>query len=219
MKTVILCCLIPIFSYLLGSINFALLISFAHKNSDIREYGSGNAGMTNMLRVFGKRAAIATLIGDFSKGYIAVFFSRYLVGDTVSIDFGYIAALFVIIGHVFPVFFGFRGGKGVATAFGAMLALNSIVFISLLIGLVPMIFIIRIVSAVSLTGASIYPVLTFLVLILQNKDIITVVIPNTIFSILITVLTFYAHRENIKRFRTGSENFFGEKNEKQNKKI
>lgn len=213
MEKFVLCSLVVIISYLLGSLNFALLISLIHKEKDIREYGSGSAGMTNMLRVFGKRAAIFTFIGDFVKGFLAVILSRYVVGDLVDIDFGYISAIFVVLGHIFPIYFKFKGGKGVATAFGAMLALNYVVFISLLIGLVPMVFIIRIVSAVSLTGASIYPVLTFLVLLLQNKGMWNEVIPDTFLSIILTALTFYAHRENIKRFRSGTENFFGDKND------
>ena len=201
-----------IVSYLLGSCNMAILISKFHKEKDIRDYGSGSAGMTNMLRTFGKRAAFYTFIGDFLKGALVVVLSRLIFQNSLMpFDIGYLAALFAIIGHIFPIYFKFKGGKGVATAFGAMLMLNWIAFVVILIGLVPMFTVIRIVSAISLCGASLFPVLNFLTLFLRGEDFWKTVIPNTIFSLLIAVLTFYAHRENILRFRTGTENFFGEK--------
>lgn len=201
-----------IVSYLIGSCNMAILISKFHKEKDIRDYGSGNAGMTNMLRTFGKRAALYTFAGDFLKGALVVVLARLVFqSKELPFDIGYAAALFAIIGHIFPIYFKFKGGKGVATAFGAMLMLNWIAFAVILIGLVPMLTIIRIVSAVSLCGASLFPVLNFLTLFLQGEDLWKTVIPNTVFSLLIAGLTFYAHRENIVRLHAGTENFFGEK--------
>ena len=122
-----------------------------------------------------------------------------------------LAVIFVVVGHIFPVYFKFKGGKGVATAFGAMLVLNWIAFCTILVGLVPMLFIIRIVSAISLCGAAIYPVLTALVLWLQKADFVSEILPDTICALILMALTFYAHRENIARLRNGTENFFGEK--------
>lgn len=199
-------------SYLVGSCNMAIIISKFHKFRDIRDYGSGNAGTTNMLRTFGKRAASYTFGGDFIKGAITVFAARAaLNGFELPFDIGYIAAIFVVLGHIFPVYFRFKGGKGVATAFGAMLVLNWIAFVTILIGLVPMLFVIRIVSAISLCGAALYPVLTALVLFLQKADFLTEILPDTICTLILAALTFYAHRENIARFRNGTENFFGDK--------
>ena len=190
----------------------AILISKFHKAKDIRDFGSGNAGMTNMLRTFGRRAAIFTFAGDFLKGALVVALSRLLFQEyLIFFDIGYLAAIFAILGHIFPIYFKFKGGKGVATAFGAMLMLNWVAFVVVLVGLVPMLFIIRIVSAVSLCGASLYPVLSFLIFLLKEADFWSVAVPNTIFSLVIAGLTFYAHRENIARLRNGTENFFGEK--------
>ena len=200
-------------AYLIGSLNMAILISKFHKFSDIREHGSGNAGMTNMLRTFGRRAATWTFIGDFAKGAIVVFVARE-IGRAIhmNLDIAYIAALFVMIGHIYPVYFKFRGGKGIATALGAMFVLNWIAFVTIAVGIVPMVFIIKIVSAVCLCGASLYPVLNFVVLLLQEKSFFGEVLPYTVMSLLMAILIFYAHRENIKRLRNGTEPSFGRKN-------
>lgn len=200
-------------AYLMGSLNMAIIISKFHISKDIRDYGSGNAGMTNMLRTFGKRAATWTFIGDFAKGALVVFFARR-VGESLSmaLDIAYIAAIFVMVGHIYPLYFKFKGGKGIATALGAMFMLNGTVFLTIAIGIAPMVFIIKIVSAVCLCGASLYPVLNFVVLWLQGKDMFTEVLPYTIMSYIMAILVFYAHRDNIKRLRNGTEPSFGRKN-------
>lgn len=202
-----------VISYLVGSLNMAILISKFHKSKDIRDYGSGNAGMTNMLRTFGRRAATWTFIGDFLKGAIVVFVARE-IGKSLqmNLDLAYIAALFVMIGHIYPVYFKFRGGKGISTALGAMFVLNWIAFVTIAIGIAPMVFIIKIVSAVCLCGASLYPVLNFVVLFLQGRNFFGEVVPYTFMSLLMALLVFYAHRENIKRLRSGTEPSFGRKN-------
>ena len=202
-----------VISYLVGSLNMAILISKFHKSKDIRDYGSGNAGMTNMLRTFGRRAATWTFIGDFLKGAIVVFVARE-IGKSLqmNLDLAYIAALFVMIGHIYPFYFKFRGGKGISTALGAMFVLNWIAFVTIAIGIAPMVFIIKIVSAVCLCGASLYPVLNFVVLFLQGRNFFGEVVPYTFMSLLMALLVFYAHRENIKRLRSGTEPSFGRKN-------
>ena len=202
-----------VISYLIGSLNMAILISKFHKSKDIRDYGSGNAGMTNMLRTFGRRAATWTFIGDFLKGAIVVFVARE-IGKSLqmNLDLAYIAALFVMIGHIYPVYFKFRGGKGISTALGAMCVLKLIAFVTIAIGIAPMVFIIKIVSAVCLCGASLYPVLNFVVLFLQGRNFFGEVVPYTFMSLLMALLVFYAHRENIKRLRSGTEPSFGRKN-------
>ena len=201
-----------VISYLIGSLNMAILISKFHKSKDIRDYGSGNAGMTNMLRTFGKRAATWTFVGDFLKGAIVVFVARE-IGKSLqmNLDLAYIAALFVMLGHIYPLYFGFKGGKGIATALGAMFVLNWIAFVTIAIGIAPMVFIIKIVSAVCLCGASLYPVLNFVVLFLQGKSFFGEVVPYTAMSLLMAILVFYAHRDNIKRLRNGTEPSFGSK--------
>ena len=202
-----------VISYLIGSLNMAILISKFHKSKDIRDYGSGNAGMTNMLRTFGKRAATWTFVGDFLKGAIVVFVARE-IGKSLqmNLDLAYIAALFVMLGHIYPIYFGFKGGKGIATALGAMFVLNWIAFVTIAIGIAPMVFIIKIVSAVCLCGASLYPVLNFVVLFLQGRSFFGEVVPYTVMSLLMALLVFYAHRDNIKRLRSGTEPSFGRKN-------
>lgn len=202
-----------VISYLIGSLNMAILISKFHKSKDIRDYGSGNAGMTNMLRTFGKRAATWTFVGDFLKGAIVVFIARE-IGKSLqmNLDLAYIAALFVMLGHIYPLYFGFKGGKGIATALGAMFVLNWIAFVTIAIGIAPMVFIIKIVSAVCLCGASLYPVLNFVVLFLQGRSFFGEVVPYTVMSLLMALLVFYAHRDNIKRLRSGTEPSFGRKN-------
>ena len=194
-----------VISYLIGRLNMAILISKFHKSKDIRDYGSGNAGMTNMLRTFGKRAATWTFVGDFLKGAIVVFVARE-IGKSLqmNLDLAYIAALFVMLGHIYPLYFGFKGGKGIATALGAMFVLNWIAFVTIAIGVAPMVFIIKIVSAVCLCGASLYPVLNFVVLFLQGKSFFGEVVPYTAMSLLMAILVFYAHRDNIKRLRNGT---------------
>lgn len=202
-----------VISYLIGSLNMAILISKFHKSKDIRDYGSGNAGMTNMLRTFGKRAATWTFVGDFLKGAIVVFVARE-IGKSLqmNLDLAYIAALFVMLGHIYPLYFAFKGGKGIATALGAMFVLNWIAFVTIAIGIAPMVFIIKIVSAVCLCGASLYPVLNFVVLFLQRRSFFGEVVPYTVMSLLMALLVFYAHRDNIKRLRSGTEPSFGRKN-------
>lgn len=206
--------LVAAVTYLFGSLNMALLISKFHKSKDIRDYGSGNAGMTNMLRTFGPRAAGYTFAGDFLKGALAVVLSRLFAGDSMGgLDIGYVAALFVILGHIFPVFFGFRGGKGVATALGVMVALDWMVAVPVYLGLIPMVFIIKIVSAVSLCGAAIYPVLTFFMGYARESAVSGPIVYNTVMALVLSLLVFYAHRDNVKRLIEGKELSFGGKSD------
>ena len=209
--TIFLACIAVAFiSYLIGSLNMAILISKFHKSKDIRDFGSGNAGMTNMLRTFGRRAATWTFIGDFVKGALVVFIARYIGNEYgIGFDVAYIAAIFVIVGHIYPIYFKFKGGKGISTALGAMFVLNWIAFMTIAVGIIPMVFIIKIVSAVCLCGTCLYPVLNFVVLWLQGKNMFTEVIPYTVLAIIMAGAIFYAHRENIVRLRNGTEPSFG----------
>ncbi len=209
---ILACFIVAVIAYLIGSFNMAIIISKFHKSKDIREFGSGNAGMTNMLRTFGKRAAAFTFVGDFLKGALVVFIARWIGREFgLNFDVAYFAALFVIIGHIYPVYFKFKGGKGIATALGAMFVLNWIAFMTIAVGIIPMVFIIKIVSAVCLCGTCLYPVLSFVVLTLQEKDMLLEVIPYTLISAAMAGVIFYAHRENIARLRSGTEPSFGRK--------
>ncbi len=206
------CALVAVISYLIGSCNMAIIISKFHKGKDIREFGSGNAGMTNMLRTFGRRAATWTFIGDFAKGALVVFIARYISKEfALTVDISYVAALFVILGHIFPVYFKFKGGKGIATAFGAMFVLNWVAFVTIAVGIAPMLFVIKIVSAVCLCGTCLYPVLNFVILILQGEKSLTKIVLCTVMSVIMAGTVFYAHRENIERLRNGTEHSFGSK--------
>jgi glycerol-3-phosphate acyltransferase PlsY len=125
---------------------------------DIRKYGSGNAGMTNMLRTYGKWPAVFTALGDFLKAVAAVFVARALHGQLAGfpVDAGYLAGIFVIVGHLFPLYFRFKGGKGVMTALGVLVSVNPPVFAIVVVAAVPLIFITRIVSIASISGALVF---------------------------------------------------------------
>lgn len=204
--------LIVLLSYLLGSISFAVIISRLCAKDDVRTHGSGNAGMTNMLRTYGKRLAALTLIGDFGKGVLAIVLSRVLWSqmqlEFALFDPAYIAGLFVLLGHLYPVFFGFRGGKGVLTTIGIILVINPVVFLLLVAVFLPVILITRIVSLGSICGAISYPILTFLVdRFLWHTDPFY----DTLFACVYGGIVLWMHRSNIKRLLNGTEYRFGQK--------
>lgn len=174
---------------------------------DIREKGSGNAGSTNVLRSVGKKAALITLICDILKGVVAVLIAVIIGKLTKTIDRVFliqIAGILVVLGHTFPIFFEFKGGKGVATSLGVILTINwQIGLICLVFALVIMI-ISKIVSLGSIGAAILFPVLTLFI----NSNYL---IPRTgykyfIFSIILALIVLFNHRENIKRLANGNEN-------------
>ncbi len=196
-------------SYLLGSLNFALIVSGLVAKDDIRRYGSGNAGMTNMLRTYGKKLAVATALGDFSKTVAAVFLSRWIFScfSVTIMDAGYLSGLFVLLGHMYPLYFKFRGGKGVITCLAIISVTNPLAFIIVSVFFIPFVFITKIVSLGSILGAITYPILTFLLLWFQGKPFVY----DTIFASVIGMIILVNHRENIKRLLNGTENKFGQK--------
>ncbi len=141
-----------IIAYLIGSINFAIVLSNG-RGDDIREHGSQNAGTTNMLRTYGKRAAALTLVGDFLKGTVAVIIGMVLFGMIGQ----YLAALFAVLGHVFPIYYKFKGGKGIATAAGTILACEPIVLLILLIIFTVIVIGTKYVSLASIAVSLLYP--------------------------------------------------------------
>ncbi|HCB64857.1 MAG TPA: acyl-phosphate glycerol 3-phosphate acyltransferase, partial [Ruminococcaceae bacterium] len=191
------------------SVSFAIVVSKSLYHQDVRQFGSGNAGMTNILRTYGKKAAALTLAGDFLKGVAAVLISRLIfaaMGVTL-FDGAYVGGLFAILGHLYPVYFGFRGGKGILTSIGIIAVINPLVFLGLLIIGLPLIFLTKIVSVGSLAGAVCYPFLTLLVDFWQGG----VSWLDFSFSLVIALLVIWMHRSNIKRLLNGTENRFGSK--------
>ena len=153
-----------IISYLLGSINSAIIISKTLYHDDIRKHGSGNAGMTNMLRTYGTGAAGLTLLGDLLKTALAivtaglVFGFKYVPGGVSIESFCYVAGLFAVIGHIFPIYYGFRGGKGVLSTATAALILSPLPFLVLFVIFVAIVAISKYVSLGSVTAAMLYPI-------------------------------------------------------------
>lgn len=197
--------IVAIIAYLLGSISFSVLISKKMAGFDVREKGSGNAGTTNVLRSVGKKAAIITLICDVLKGVVAILVAclvTKIVKDINSSLLVQIAGIAVIIGHTFPIFFGFKGGKGIATSLGVLLVTNwNIGLICLVFALVLMILT-KMVSLGSIAAAILFPVLvTFMP---SNAYIVEG--NYVIYSVILAVLVVFNHRSNVKRLLTGTEN-------------
>ncbi len=189
-----------VIGYLLGSISFSYLIGKFFKKVDIREYGSGNAGATNTLRVLGKGPAILVLVLDVVKGVAAVLVS-FLIGGDSWIPF--VAGLFAIIGHNWPIYFGFRGGKGIATTIGVLLTLVPIPALCAGIGAIILVILTRYVSLGSLSFTILTP---FSILLFNQHPIAYFYI-----SLAFTFLSIWQHRSNIKKLIQGTESKLGEK--------
>ena len=199
--------IIAIIAYAIGSINFSVIISKKMAGFDVREKGSGNAGSTNMLRSIGKKAAILTLVCDILKGVVAVLIA-VVVGKLVkNVDKAalvQIAGILVVIGHTFPIFFEFKGGKGVATSLGVLLMINwKIGLICLVFALVIM-ALGRIVSLGSVGAAVLCPVLTLF--IHSNYIVEASGIKYLVFGLILAVIVIFNHRANIQRIANGTEN-------------
>lgn len=207
--------IMAIIAYLIGSVNFSVILSKKMAGFDVREKGSGNAGSTNMLRSVGKKAAAITLICDILKGVISISISIILgkmiqgVNKELLVQ---IAGIAVVIGHTFPIFFQFKGGKGVATSLGVLLMSNwQIGLICLVFALVLMVLT-RIVSLGSCGAAVLFPVLTLF--INENYTVLTAGKKGTtylVYSIILAVIVLFNHRSNIKRILNGTENRLGSK--------
>ncbi len=205
-------------AYVIGSINFSVIFSKKFAGFDVREKGSGNAGSTNMLRSVGKGAAALTLICDILKGVVAISIAIILGNmfkDTNKELLVQIAGIAVVIGHTFPIFFGFKGGKGVATSLGILLMSNwQIGLICLVFALILMILT-RMVSLGSCAAAVLFPVLTLF--INDNYTVLTEGKNGTtyfIYSLILAIIILFNHRSNIKRILNGTENRLGKNKEK-----
>ena len=199
--------IIAIMAYAIGSINFSVIISKKMAGFDVREKGSGNAGTTNMLRSVGKRAALLTLICDTLKGVIAVLLALIIGKMFKNVDRALlvqIAGILVVVGHTFPIFFEFKGGKGVATSLGVLLMINWKIGLICLVFAVVIMAVSRIVSMGSIGAAILFPVLT----LFFNTNFIVAVngIKYFIFSLILAGIVVFNHRANVRRILAGTEN-------------
>ncbi len=209
---IFLCILIP---YLLGSVNFGVIISNKEYNDDVRTHGSGNAGATNMLRTYGVKAAVLTMAGDMLKAVIAVGLGYFIVGVNAEMvaengmkyrmvdHFGAaIAGLFVMLGHMFPIFFKFKGGKGVATSAMVILMISPIAFVLCLLIFIIIVVGTKYVSLGSVMGLCLYP-------IILNAWSHAYDPPRNatacMISVIMALAVVFMHRENLKRLRDGTE--------------
>ena len=195
-----------IIAYLIGSINFSVILSKKMAGFDVREKGSGNAGTTNMLRSVGKKAAALTLICDVLKGVVAILIAMF-IGWAFNVEnqslLVQIAGIAVVLGHTFPIFFGFKGGKGVATSLGILIMSNWQIGLICLVFGVLLIALTRMVSLGSCAAAVLFPVLT---LFITDNYIVSQGSGYLIYSIILAVIVLFNHRSNIKRIMTGKEN-------------
>ena len=190
--------IIALLSYLIGCFSSAYFVGKVFKRIDIRAHGSGNVGSTNAMRVMGKKLGILTFLLDFSKGIIAVLIGYWVL----EFNGGLIASIFVVIGHDWPVFIGFRGGKGVATTLSALAILNfPTALIAIIIGVVVAI-ISKYVSLGSIVFLSLIPIISTMMTKSFNKQLF-------ITTIILALIGIYRHKENIKRIIKGTENKIG----------
>ena len=197
--------IIIITAYLLGNISTSYIVAKRLAGVDIRTQGSGNAGSTNVLRTLGKKAGALTFIGDVLKGLIAVLIARFIayganLDDTTC---AYIAVVAVVLGHNYPVFLGFKGGKGVATSLGSMLGMNPLVALLCLGFFIIIVAITKYVSLGSMLGIGLSPVI---MMINHNTK-------GVLVTLFLTISVAITHKENIKRLLNGTERKLGQKKE------
>ncbi|MFI3292585.1 MAG: glycerol-3-phosphate 1-O-acyltransferase PlsY [Rikenellaceae bacterium] len=196
--------LLLIIAYLLGSIPNAVWIGKKYYGIDVREYGSKNAGSTNVLRVLGRRVALPVFALDILKGFVAVVLVDLInhipdISPVWSINLGIITVFAVVLGHIFPIFAGFKGGKGVATLVGAIIGINPPIVL-LCLGVWLVIFMIfHYVSLASMIAGGCLPIFTLLSPTASQS------IPFIIFTFVIAILLVWTHRKNIDRLRDGTE--------------
>ena len=194
---------IIIISYLLGNISTSYIVAKRLAGVDIRTQGSGNAGSTNVLRTLGKKAGALTFVGDVLKGFLAVLIAR-LMAYGMNMDqsiCAYLAVVAVVLGHNYPIFLGFKGGKGVATSLGSMLGMNPLIALTCLGFFIIIVAITKYVSLGSILGIGLSPII---MIINHNAKGILV-------TLFLTISVAITHKENIKRLLNGTERKIGEK--------
>jgi glycerol-3-phosphate acyltransferase PlsY len=190
-----------ILAYLIGSIPTAVWVSSKIYGIDIREHGSGNAGATNTFRILGAKAGSAVMLGDMLKGFIAVklsLLSNFSWESEAITNLQVGLGLAAVVGHIFPIWADFRGGKGIATLFGMILSIQPLVAVSLVGVFMFILFITRYVSLSSITASIAFPVL--IVFIFREPEI-----SYKVFAIATAVLVVLTHHKNISRLLTGNE--------------
>ena len=207
--------IVAIISYLIGSIMFSVIFTKKIAGFDVRTKGSGNAGSTNVLRTAGKKVAIITLICDILKGVVAVLIG-YIVGKLTkaSVETSQMliltAGVMVVLGHTFPIFFKFKGGKGVATSLGVLLMINWKIGLICLVFALLIMAVSRMVSLGSISAAILFPVLC--IFINENYLIKANHFGYILFGIILCLLVVFNHRSNLKRIINGKENKLSFKN-------
>lgn len=196
--------IVALIGYILGSFNFALILSKRMYGEDIRNHGSKNAGTTNMARIYGKKAALFTILGDIMKGIVAVFLGTLVMG---AIFGGYFAGLFCVLGHIFPVFYKFRGGKGVATAAAVILVLNPWVCLIILGVFVLTMILTKYVSLGSCLAAGVFPFFTYYSFVLAEKPVENFGFAF-ICSFTMALIVICKHHTNLRRLANGEEKKF-----------
>ena len=194
--------LVAIIAYAIGSVNFSIIFSKKFAGFDVREKGSGNAGTTNMLRSVGKGLAALTLICDILKGVVAVLVAFWIGKIATNVKpeiLVQLAGFFAVVGHTFPVYFGFKGGKGVATSLGILLLINWQIGLICLVFALLVMALTRMVSLGSIMAAVLFPVLTNSHYLVNEGNYI-------IFGIAMAVFVIFNHRSNLKRIYKGEEN-------------
>lgn len=217
MNWVIMLIIALVSSYLIGSINFALIVSKIFVKKDVRKMGSGNAGMTNVIRTVGIVPGIITFVGDFGKGLAAPLIAKFLlfpyiaenapdfIANFLTPEYGvYFCGFLCIIGHAYPIFFGFRGGKGVSTSIAVLFCINWIVATFVLTTFLVLFLITKIISIGSVLGAVEFPIFNFLINYNKGLDTIELVY-IVVLSVLIASLVFLKHKDNIIRLNKGEE--------------
>lgn len=211
-----------VIAYLLGSLSFAVIFSKIFAKDDVRNHGSGNAGATNVFRSIGIGAGICTFVCDFAKGALAILISQLLMGwagfpksvpENAPIIYiaASVAGLFAVLGHLYPVFFGFRGGKGIMTLAGIILVLSPVRFLALLGVFLISFAITRTVSVGSIMDGITYPIITFIHCWFfqraQQPDIYNTsyVLVQVIIAALFGLIVVFKHRSNIRRILDGTE--------------
>lgn len=192
-----------ILAYLIGSIPTAVWVSKYFFNIDIRNFGSGNAGATNTFRVLGSKAGSFVFGVDMLKGYIAVdlayFIAKYQMDHVALTNFQVLLGIFAVVGHIFPIWAEFKGGKGIATLFGMILAIQPLVAVSLILVFVFMLFLTRYVSLSSISASIAFPIMIFFVF--KEPELM-----YRVFALATAIMVVLTHHKNINRLLAGNEN-------------